>query len=76
VQYTDTAKWFGQDKLQLGFNFPNLPWLTHGDFKLTELDAICRYLIEISADPELLGKSHQDQAMVTSIYGVVFDAIK
>ncbi len=59
----------------MGFNFPNLPWLTHEDFKLTETDAICRYLIEISHEPELLGKNHQDQALVTSIYGVVFDVI-
>ncbi len=40
------------------------------------MNAICRYLIEISQEPELLGKNHQDQALVTSIYGVVFDAIE
>lgn len=33
-------------------------------------------MIEISQEPELLGKNNQDQALVTSIYGVVFDIIK
>lgn len=75
VQYKEPQEWFGKDKQAINFDFPNLPWLKHGDFKLTEFDAINRYIIEISDQPELLGKTNQDKALVTSLYGVVFDAV-
>ena len=35
VKYVEMDKWFGQDKQNLGFDFPNLPYLIDGDFKLT-----------------------------------------
>ena len=35
VRYTDRDKWFNEDKKNLGFDFPNLPYLIDGDFKLT-----------------------------------------
>jgi glutathione S-transferase len=33
--YKDAGAWFGGDKNKLGFDFPNLPYLINGDFKLT-----------------------------------------
>lgn len=56
--YTGPEKWFGNgDKLTLGFDFPNLPYLIHGDFKLTESYAIAKYICAVSSKKELLGKN-------------------
>ena len=44
--YTDPAEWFGKDKHSLGLPFPNLPYLLHGDIRLTESEALTDYLLE------------------------------
>ena len=46
---------------------PNLPYFIDGDFILTEAQAIATYLIEKSAQKELLGKNPQDKARVRQI---------
>ena len=71
VSYTDPAKWFGDDKLNLGFDFPNLPYLIDGDLKLTESSAIHRYIIERSEHKDLLGKNLKDSAKVNNVVGVM-----
>ncbi len=48
VQYTAPEKYLNQDKPKLGLDFPNLPYLLDGDFKMTESEAIERYIIERS----------------------------
>ena len=73
VAYTDPAQWFGNDKLNLGFDFPNLPYLIDGDLKLSESDAIERYVIEKSGKKELLGKNAHDAAKVNEVVGVFGD---
>ncbi len=35
IQYSKGKKWFEDDKKNLGIDFPNLPYLIDGDFKLT-----------------------------------------
>ena len=45
VQYENADKWFKEDKVQLGFDFPNIPYLIDGDFKLTESIAVYKYII-------------------------------
>jgi glutathione S-transferase len=45
----------------LGLDFPNLPYLIRGDFKITESMAIANYIIRASKHPELLGKTVEDQ---------------
>ncbi len=35
VNYVEKEKWFEEDKKNLGIEFPNLPYLIDGDFKLT-----------------------------------------
>jgi glutathione S-transferase len=50
VAYTTPEKWFGEDKQSIGFDFPNLPYLIDGDFKLTESSAIAKYIIKRSGN--------------------------
>lgn len=75
-KYTDFNKWFGEDKQNLGLDFPNLPYLIDGDFKLTETAAINRYIILQSGHSELLGKTAKDRARVDNLLGVLNDATK
>lgn len=46
--YTDRDTWFNNDKKNIGFAFPNLPYLIDGNLKLTESAAINRYIINRS----------------------------
>lgn len=47
--YSGPEKWFGNgDKVKLGLEFPNLPYLINGDFKLTESVAIMKYIVRKS----------------------------
>lgn len=68
--YTDPSKWAGQDKLQLGLNFPNLPYLIDGDYNLTESTAIQSYIIKRWGKNELLGKDNHDNARLASFLSV------
>ena len=40
----EKEKWYDEDKVKLGFEYPNLPYLVEGDFKLTQANAIFKYL--------------------------------
>jgi glutathione S-transferase len=74
VTYKDASQWFGiGDKTKLGFDFPNLPYLINGDFKLTESIAIARYIIRKSNKPELLGKNVEDEAKIEMILSLLDD---
>ena len=76
VQYDNPDKWFKEDKLNLGFDFPNLPYLIDGDFKLTESVAIARYIAKRSGKTDLLGKNAEDTGRVNNLLGVFKDAYK
>ena len=73
-QYVDQEDWFEKDKAALGFDFPNLPYLIDGDFKLTESSAVTNYIIRKSEKLELLGKNMKDQAVVENVSGVLQEA--
>ena len=64
VQYESREKWFEEDKKNLGLEFPNLPYLIDGDFKLTESSSILNYIVRRSGHNELLGKTAQDEGHV------------
>ena len=45
VYTIETAnEWFGNDKINMGIDFPNLPYLTDGDVKLSQSNTIMKYL--------------------------------
>ena len=71
IKYENQDKWFKEDKVQLGFDFPNLPYLIEGDFKLTESLAIFKYIIERSDNKELLGKNSQDAGKVDALIYII-----
>lgn len=73
VKYTSPDQWFGKDKAELGFSFPNLPYLIDGDLKLTETSAIQRYIPKRFGKPQLLGKDLKDEAVVNNLIGVFGD---
>jgi len=47
-------EWGAQDKMTLGLDFPNLPYIIDGDFSMTESKAITYYICDKWA-PQLLG---------------------
>lgn len=74
VTYTQPNEWFSTgDKSKLGLDFPNLPYLIRGDFKLTESMAIANYIIRVSKNTELLGKTPEDQAKVEMVMFMIED---
>lgn len=76
MQYTSPEQWFGNDKQALGLDFPNLPYLIEGNFKITETPAICTYIIDRSNRKELLGKNYQDRALVLNLVGVIEECLE
>ncbi len=71
--YTDGDKWFKEDKLHLGLDFPNLPYLVDGEYNLTESSAIQRYIIRKWGKAELLGKDAKDNAQVESFLSIFLE---
>lgn len=77
--YTDGDNWFKNDKINLGFDFPNLPYFIDGEYKLTESNAIQRYIINKWGNRDLLGKNAQDHAKIESflsIFNEISDAVR
>lgn len=73
VDYKDPNKWFGDDKINLGIPFANLPYLIDGDAKVSETAAICDYLVLKANRPELLGTTNEEKAHIRSIQNIASD---
>ena len=72
--YTGPEKWFGNgDKQTLGMDFPNLPYVIKGDFKLSESAAVAKYIIKKSQKKDLLGKDEEDEARVDMVLSLLDD---
>lgn len=65
--------WFSV-KYSLDLDYPNIPYLFDGDFKMTESQAIMRYICS-KYNPALLGETIKDKAMVDMAVGVLYDVI-
>ena len=59
-------------KFTLGLDFPNLPYLIDGDFKMSETVPMHKYLADKYC-PDLLGKTPQDRANVNMLGNNVVD---
>lgn len=76
VAYTfaKIGDWLQNDKINLGLDFPSLPYLIDGKLKLTESKAIELYIINRAKMASiLLGKNHKEQALIANIDGVLKD---
>jgi len=67
----DRSSWLTV-KETLGLQFPNLPYLLDGNMKLTETNAIMKYIAN-KYGPQLLGSDPTQIAQVEMVSGVVSD---
>lgn len=74
-QYTDREAW-GKDKESLGFDFPNVPYIIDGDYKLTESSALLAYVPVKAHRSDLLGGNEKDRIKHTQLLGVIGDIRK
>ena len=70
--FDNADEWKVQDKAGLGLDFPNLPYIIDGDFKLTESAAVTTYICDKFA-PELMGTTPEQRAQVTMLQCVLKD---
>ena len=59
--YYNDDDWFVRDKPNLKMVLPNIPYIQDGDLRVSEHDAIVRYLAH-KFKPELLGTTHEEYA--------------
>ena len=72
-EYNDPVEWFAKDKQSLDFDYPSLPYIIDGEKKLTETNAIARYLPIRAGRKELLGKNDDERIQVEMTWYVVED---
>ena len=65
-EYVQGEEEWANNKFKLGMQFPNLPYIVHGDFKMSEHIPIHNYLAE-KFNPALLGTSPQQRAKVAML---------
>jgi glutathione S-transferase len=68
------AEWFGKDKQELGFDYPNLPYIIDGDKKITESSALLYYIPIRAGKRELIGDTDDKFIQVQVALNVVEDA--
>jgi len=71
--FSERDNWFGTEKNQAGFAFPNLPYLIDGEKKITETDAIMTYICQKGNRRDLLGKEDMDIVHIATLRGVLKD---
>lgn len=66
-----------KERDSLGLDFPNLPYLIDGDFKLTESKSIMKY-VAARYEPDLLGSTAEEVArvdMMSRVHDTLYDQI-
>ena len=66
------AEWGEQDKQGLGIDFPNLPYIIDGDFKLTESAAVTVYICDKWC-PALMGTTPEQRSRCIQLQCVMKD---
>ena len=66
------AEWGEQDKMGLGIDFPNLPYIIDGDFKLTESAAVTMYICDKWA-PALMGNGAAERSRIIQMQCILKD---
>lgn len=65
-----SSEWF-DNKFKLGLDFPNLPYMIDGDIKITESQAIVRYVARkcglVPTDPKSLAECEMAESVVVGI---------
>lgn len=62
--------------------YPNLPYVIHGDFKITECQNVVNYLIDITRQEYLLGSGEEKykigniRYVCADLIGPIFEAFK
>ena len=67
-QWTEGSK----DKENLGFDYPNLPYIIDGDFKLTESAAVTMYICDRWA-PALMGTNAMERSRIMQLQCLLKD---
>lgn len=62
------ANWT-DEKFKLGLDFPNIPYIIDGDFKVSESNACYEYICA-KWKPEYLGKDPEERGRLAMIFGV------
>ena len=68
--FNNKAEWSDQDKANLGIDFPNLPYIIDGDFKLTESAAVTQYICDRWA-PALIGSTPAERSRIIQLQCVL-----
>ena len=71
VNYTPKT-WF-PNKDNLGFDFPNLPYLIDGDNKITESQALNYYICRKSGRMDLLGVTDEEKLQYSTLQSMLID---
>jgi len=74
--HTNPEHWFSHEKSKLNSDFPNLPYLIHGDKTYTESEALYYAISHFANKPELAGASPNDVVQMKTAEGVVRDMRK
>lgn len=70
----DNSSWT-DEKFNLGLDFPNLPYIIDGDYKVTE-SAACYEYICAKWKPEYLGRDVEERARVAMMTGIVYSDLR
>ena len=69
--YLNENNW-AADKASLGIDFPNLPYIIDGDFKLTESSAVTVYICDKWC-PALMGTTPEERSRIIQLQCVIKD---
>lgn len=72
VHYASFEEW-QKDKLSLGLDLPNLPYLLDQNKKITQTWAIQQYLCIKAGRKDLIGSNDDDQVKISMVYNEIVD---